>query len=261
LSENTIRLARTHNKPNSEHFRISGNQSEHLNTPLTHDEIGLTIRDHGIHQEYGIVIFLDALGIKGIWKRRKPNDVVKMWGTVGGFFKHSLDQATQYLNKRPFFRMLSDTIIITIALQQQLNYSDISKTFDILLTPFIESLKTGMLFRGIVSSGWYFISDRLVIGPAIDDAAGHHDQLKWIGIAMSPTLNVPVQLTKGHSFVFYQTIPHKQLGHYGSFVLNWPNYDEHGKCHSMLQTERMQAPDNAKEKYDNTFRFYEDVTN
>jgi len=112
-----------------------------------------------------------------------------------------------------------------------------------------------MLFRGIVSSGWYFISDRLVIGPAIDDAAGHHDQLKWIGIAMSPTLNVPAQPTKGTSSVFYQTIPHKQVGHYGSFVLNWPNYDV-----PLLQKERMQASDNnAKEKYDNTCRFYDYV--
>ena len=46
-------------------FRISGHQNEHLNTPLTADEIGLTIRDHGLHQEYGIVIFLDALRIRG----------------------------------------------------------------------------------------------------------------------------------------------------------------------------------------------------
>ncbi len=58
---------------------------------FTADVIGLTIRDHGLHQEYGIVIFLDALGIKGIWKRNKPIDVVRMWGTVGAFFKRSLD--------------------------------------------------------------------------------------------------------------------------------------------------------------------------
>jgi len=64
----------------------------------------------------------------------------------------------------------------------------------------------------------------LVIGPAIDDAAGNHDQLKWIGIAMSPTLKMRAQL-RGASFVFYQTIAHKK-GHYGSFVLNWLNYDE-----------------------------------
>jgi hypothetical protein len=169
------------------------------------------------------------------------------------------------LNIHPFFRTLSDTIIIAIPLQP--NYASISKTFDLLLTPFIESLKTGMLFRGIVSSGWYFISDRLVIGPAIDDAAGHHAQLKWIGIAMSPTLNLemPAQLTKSASFVFYQTIPHKQS--YGSFVLNWPNYDDGGKCHFILQRERMEAikekpnDDKIKEKYDNTLRFYDYVTN
>ena len=183
-----------------------------------------------------------------------------MWGTVGAFFKRSLDQASQILNIHPFFRTLSDTIIITIAVQ--LNYANISKTFDLLLTPFIESLKTGMLFRGIVSSGTYFISDRLIIGPAIDDAARHHDQLKWIGIAMSPTLYVPDQNMNGNSFVLYQTIPHKE-GHYGSFVLNWPKYDSDSKCYSILQMESMQASDNAtiKEKYDNTFRFYEAVTN
>jgi hypothetical protein len=95
-------------------IRIGGQLFEHSNTPLVDDGIALTLRDSGLHEENGIVVFLDALGMKGIWKRFKPSHVIKMWDDVIGFFKHSLDQNHVLLNVKPFFRALSDTIIITI---------------------------------------------------------------------------------------------------------------------------------------------------
>jgi hypothetical protein len=85
------------------------------------------------------------------------------------------------INAGYFFRVLSDTIIITIP--SELNLSIINRTFDLLLEPFIESIKIRMLLRGIVSHGRYYLSQQLIIGPAVDDAASHHTKLDWIGIA------------------------------------------------------------------------------
>lgn len=91
------------------------------------------------------------------------------------------------INSGNFFRVLSDTIIMTIPCE--LDYCIIDKTFDLLLGPFIQSsMKLGMLLRGTISHGSYYLSDQLVIGEALDDAAYNHDKLKWIGVSVSPDL-------------------------------------------------------------------------
>jgi hypothetical protein len=185
LSEITIKVNINNNRENrssSFDIPIGGQLFDHSNTPLVNDSIGLTRREYGLHEGNGIVIFLDALRLKGISKNFRPDDVIKMWNNVVVFFKNSLDQNCKYLNVIPFFRTLSETIIITIRSELSNFESIINKTFDLLLQPFIQSMKTRMLLRGTVSYGTYYYSDKLIIGPALDDAAYHHDKLDWIGL-------------------------------------------------------------------------------
>jgi hypothetical protein len=152
----------------------------------------------------------------------KPlSNVVELAHTRGSFSAGAPMNLLSFIRART----LSDTIIITIASKP--SYPIISKTFDLLLRPFIESMKTRMLLRGIVSYGRYYISERLIIGPAIDDEAYHHDKLNWIGISLSPTLSIGEENITGDGIVYYENIPHKDWP-YGSFVLNWPNSDSEG---------------------------------
>lgn len=97
--------------------------------------------------------------------------------------------------------MLSDTIIITIPTSQS---SAIAETFELLIQPFIESLSLRMLLRGVISYGTYYISERLVIGEALDDAAYHHNKIDWIGIALSPSLSGKrgINTLVGRSFTY-----------------------------------------------------------
>jgi hypothetical protein len=41
-----------------------------------------------------------------------------------------------------------------------------------------------MLLRGTISYGAYYLSNELIIGEALDDAAYNHDILKWIGVGV-----------------------------------------------------------------------------
>jgi hypothetical protein len=50
-----------------------------------------------------------------------------------------------------------------------------------------------MLLRGTISYGKYHISNRLIIGQALDDAAYNHDKLNWIGISLSPSLSSEIK--------------------------------------------------------------------
>ena len=121
--------------------------------------------------------------MNGIWKRQPFDKVVQKWNQVIMAFMNSLE-------KKPprgghLFRVLSDTIIIT--LPSPLIDSVVKETFDLPLSPFIESLKLRMLIRGTISYGNSSLSERLILGQALDDAAENHDNLDQIGISLSPS--------------------------------------------------------------------------
>ncbi len=258
LSGNTIKVYLDPNAHSSadKDIQFGGQSYDHSNTPIVHDGIGLTIREEGIHPRAGIVIFLDVLGMKVMSERVKPSIIVNRWKNVIRSFMNVLQQGP--INTGHFFRVLSDTIIITIP--SQLNYTTINNTFELLLHPFIISMKLGMLLRGAISHGTYYLNNHLIIGEAVNDAADTHNKLKWVGVALSPNLSKKINSINGISTqasTWYDKIPHKD-SLYGGFVLNWPIYDSDGKCLSKLQYEKIIADSskNTQEKYDNTFNFY-----
>ncbi|MGC2427011.1 MAG: hypothetical protein WA421_08250 [Nitrososphaeraceae archaeon] len=191
-------------------------------------------------------------------ERYEPIDVIRKWNKVIISFKNSLEHNNLNLNEAPFLRALSDTIIVTIPTDASFDYI-INKAFDLLIKPFIESLRIGMLLRGAISYGRYYLSDRLIIGPALDDAAFHHDKLNWIGISLSPSLDINANnMISTNTCIYYNDIPHKD-SHYSSFVLNWPIFDINGECYMILQQESVKVSESVKEKYSNTFKFYQNM--
>jgi hypothetical protein len=168
-----------------------------------------------------------------------------------------MDILEQHLpNSAYYFRVLSDTIII--AIPTTLNYSIINWTFDLLLRPFIQSIKMRMLLRGTISYGSYYISNHLIIGEALDDAAYYNNKLNWIGVSLSPTFPKTININNinTNSAILYHSVPLKRT-HYIGLVLNWPVFDHNEECYSILQYEKsINVDPSAKQKYDNTFNFY-----
>lgn len=184
MSSNTLRGIKLPETNSDLTVRAAGQTVDTSNTPITYDGIGWTVRGHRIHTKIGLVIFIDVLGMKGIWQRLSPIEVKNRWDKVIRSLKDSLEVRPP--KEGYIFKVLSDTIIITIPTSQS---SAIAETFEHLIQPFIESLRLRMLLRGVITYGTYYISERLVIGEALDDAAYHHNKLDWIGIALSPTLS------------------------------------------------------------------------
>jgi hypothetical protein len=238
MSINTFKVNLDKEREHNDLFvRIGGQFYDHSNTPLIHDGIGLTGRGDGLHQEEGIVIFLDALRMKGIWRSFDPRTVINIWDSVIRSFQHSLDDYRGYFNMIPYFRVLSDTIIITMP--SDLSYGIVGHAFDLVLEPFIQSIKVRMLLRGIISYGTYYLSEKLIIGPAVDDAAYNHNQLNWIGVSLSPSLASrinDIEKVVTDSIIYYTCIPRKDIP-YPGMVLNWPNYDSDRECYSILLSE------------------------
>jgi hypothetical protein len=91
----------------------------------------------------------------------------------------------------------------------------------------------------------------------------HHDKLDWVGVSISPTISrrvVGINNISGKSFVRYDCIPHKEVNYVG-LVLNWPGGDSDRTCYSILQNEGMKFQGSIKQKYDNTLKFYNDISN
>jgi hypothetical protein len=224
------------------------------NTPIINDGVGFTTRGYDLHPKRGIVVFIDVLGMKGIWRKFSPIEVVSRWNKVIRSFMDSLER--HFPGGGYFFRIISDTIVIT--LPADLNSLILNRVFDILLKPFIESIKIRMLLRGAISYGTYYLSSRLIIGEALDDAAYDHDKLNWIGISVSRSLSQQISkldYITTNSSVLYDKIPHK-VSPYRGIVLNWPNFDNQNKCYTILKKESINSGPSIKPKYDNTFMFY-----
>ena len=259
MSDNTIKfyLGNKSNFENDFNFKVSGYENDPSNTPLVSDGKDLTIRNYGFTEKQGLVIFLDALGMKGIWKRFPPIEVIQKWSKVNhAFLSIEEDPEIQHLDFN--FRALSDTIIITISNINSIN-NNLHKIFDVLIKPFTNSIRNKILLRGVITCGIFYWSDKLIIGPAIDEAAEYHNKVNWIGISTSPSLKLNLnEMNRNKSLISYR-IPWKERereSYYEGIVLNWPIYDTNNECMSVLLEEESQADSNSKIKYNNTYTFY-----
>jgi len=239
--------------------RISNIVDDHSNTPVVYDGMGPVVRGFPSHPETGFVIFIDALGLKGIWERMDPDVVFNRWKNIITQFVDSLQQSPlQQFGAH--LTTLSDTIIITC--QCELRHVDC--LFGFLINPFIFSLESNFFLRGVISHGEYYLSTRLLIGPAIDEAAVAHTQIEMIGIFSTKELSTML-INRGFSnttsnCIRYPIIPNKQ-NRYDGFALNWPKYDNLNLLQILNSEYKGAREGSIKTKYSNTMRFYQYAKN
>ncbi len=158
----------------------------------------------------GVVILIDALGVKGIWRTQDPNRVLDRWSAIVKYFqniqelKPSEGQDMSIIDEiKPWYNVhvsnFSDTFIIIITAKQ-------GKEFDfeeamvlsglIALGGFIEALNFNFLLRGAISYGKIFRDEHLCIGPAIDDAASWYEKPNFVGVICTPHTSFRLQNIK-----------------------------------------------------------------
>ncbi len=80
--------------------------------------------DRDIPDMDAVVVLLDALGVKGIWKSKDPKEVLSKWRDLKIAFESRCEFLSLELNKRQIddrvsFTAFSDTIIITLPIQKR----------------------------------------------------------------------------------------------------------------------------------------------
>jgi hypothetical protein len=217
-------------------------------------------------KQNGIIIFLDILGIKGIWRRRNPFKVIQKWQYLVRIYNNlSKDMLSAYsqseIEKREMI-IFSDTIIITIP---KIPTNNVLWGIASMLTSlFVHSSNDRLFIRGGLSSGVYYHSENMIIGPAIDEVYEYHKQIEWAGISTAPSLTkiIKQQEKRGkseHGYCPYD-IPTKKGAERDGRALFWPPFDivtsENRTIESIIKTElKKNIEENAKNKLENTLRF------
>ena len=209
----------------------------------------------------GVVVFLDALGMKGVWNR-EPNFIDKWKRVYNSFDKYSImseiavnsifrnimirvgitnEHEIRKITPRFKFSFFSDTIIITASSQGNVLPPDLLIPFvaHLLVAPFLTALQNNIFFRGSISIGNFyeleygadniFLSRRIALGPAIDEAAEYYTMPNWIGISTAPSASLAIEQRTDVSlnemyFVKYD-IPTKNASEHNGWALAWPNLD------------------------------------
>jgi hypothetical protein len=169
----------------------------------------------------------------------------------------------------------NDTVLIVYCTPRQSTLNDVLH-FCLLLRKFmVDSLAQGILFRGSVSIGNFYVDDQsnTVMGTAVTDAAAWYDSADWVGINATPhaTLVVKTLLHESkdldHVLVDY---PVPLTGHPSLDLkaVNWPkafyvkglrpvkeDEDARAKCLELLAQHKV--PKGTESKHFNTVAFFD----
>jgi hypothetical protein len=233
-------------------YDLSNIKNDYSNTPVSYDGLGYNIRNFPSHPRVGFVIFIDVLGIKGIWLQKDPDEVFSTWkNTIIQFISSTKQHLKEF---SPYVTTVSDTIIICC----DCSMNEISRIFDALLVPFRYSIHNEFPLRGSISYGTYYLSNILIIGGAIDDAASMHNKINMLGVFTTPGLSIALDkmrlVKNSESMCRYGNIVTKGGSYYG-LALKWYN-NQDKKIRNYLQNQLvLQQDDKVKEKYRNTVNY------
>jgi hypothetical protein len=229
----------------------------------------------------GVVVFLDALGVKGIWARAEPESVIRSWEDVLRRLHESIEKSPKAgsVGGTPEcldynIAAFSDTVIITLKCTDD-PAAHVPLVAKIVSEPFFYALLKGVYFRGVIAIGKFYQSSTLVIGPAIDEAAEWYTQPEWMGVSTAPSASFGLSRLEDQKaniskwFIKYD-IPSKSGPQKNEWALAWPRNapkepsisGNHLTARGLILNAFANRPISvgAVSKYKNTLAFFDFVT-
>lgn len=233
----------------------------------------------------GIIVLLDALGIKGIWNRKNPAEVLNTWAALQEEYIKGIESLRNEFTAHGYFERLrfqafSDTIMVSLPVKKREVGSDRGRTplwwtimsmGEMLSKLFRVSVLSQFYFRGCLSAGRFYRSENMIIGPAVDEAAEYYRLPEWSGISTCP--NASKILTDAeemkaslYDFFIQYDLPLKNMIEKNGWALNWPKSQtkdqaENENLRQILYNESMMVNGiSAYFKIKNTLDFYHWVT-
>jgi hypothetical protein len=231
-----------------------------------------------MQQQEGLIAILDALGAAN-YSNREITQFLKSRELVLGLLQRKAQaKAVQSDIDASFVTTFTfnDTVLIVYRTGGAPSLKDVEH-FCVLLRKFmVTSLAQGILFRGAVSVGDFYVDgeSNTVMGASVTDAAAWYDSADWIGINATPHATLVIQALLeqdrrdiGRVLVDYP-VPFKDRPPLTLKAVNWPkafvvrglrpvNDDEvpRAKCLSLLTAHRV--PQGTESKHFNSIAFFD----
>jgi len=230
-----------------------------------------------MEQKQGIIAVLDALGA-ATYNDREIAQFLNSRERVLELLKRKANakeiRGNMDINLVTTFTF-NDTVLIVYCTPGSATLDDV-QYFCLLLRKFmVDSLVQGILFRGSVSIGDFYVDDQsnTVMGTAVTDAAAWYDSTDWVGINATPHATLVVQaLLRGSKdldrLLVDYPVPLKDRPSLVLKAVNWPKAfyvkglrpvkegeDPRAKCLKLLAEHKI--PKGTESKHFNTVAFFD----
>lgn len=143
-------------------------------------------------EEESVIIILDALGTKGKWNN--PDNVkkyVESWENLTENWQKVLEDDGGNHNFKIKLNAFSDTIILSnTGTDMDRVIPAAAHNISLLM---LDGISKNIFFRGCMSIGQVYSSDKMIIGKAIDEAAEYYTLPEWVGITATPSAYNAIQ--------------------------------------------------------------------
>jgi hypothetical protein len=152
--------------------------------------------------ENGVIVLLDALGVKNAYQRETTEVLQRRWNLVDRKLIRLMNLLKGKLKENSYndsirIQQPYDNVQMFLPTDTPIHrYKDTSTRTpqwysvhhvgEILIPFFRYALCHKIYFRGCISAGDYFLTKKRVFGPAVDEAAEYCENANWIGIMASP---------------------------------------------------------------------------
>jgi hypothetical protein len=230
-----------------------------------------------MEQKQGLIAVLDALGA-ATYNDREIAQFLNSRERVLELLKRKANakevRGNMNINLVTTFTF-NDTVLIVYCTPGPATSDDVQH-FCLLLRKFmVDSLAQGILFRGSVSIGNFYVDDEsnTVMGTAVTDAAAWYDSADWVGINATPHATLVVQaLLRGSKdldrLLVDYSVPLKDRPALVLKAVNWPKAfyvkglrpvkegeDPRAKCLKLLAEHKV--PKGTESKHFNTVAFFD----
>lgn len=206
-----------------------------------------------IKEAKGAVTFLDVLGWKGIWQKRKDaiNTLLTLIKEIESMANDISANKTENRGVTTRVLSISDTIAIFTDGNPEIT---IPIHIEICSKAIPLSIEKQIPLRGAIAYGNFSIEKNIMVGAAVDEVASWHEATDWIGVILTPSAKFSIDnIDDIEHLIEYKSIPFKKKVNNLNYCVGW-KFDQKNQLYNIFNDMGPHVPEIAP-KYLNTLEF------
>jgi|688.fasta_scaffold242442_2 hypothetical protein len=141
--------------------------------------------DKRVALQKGVITFLDVLGWKGVYDRKR--DAISSLKTLVEGLQSLTKTQRGRVNGDTIVKSISDTIAAFTACAESEAVTALSMHAELCQWIIPRSIDAEIPVRGAIAFGEFEIHENIFVGMAVDEASAWHEHGDWIGVHLTPS--------------------------------------------------------------------------